>query len=66
MAQKLPGEKRIERLGLRVEEGEKRALEERAREENVPTSFIHRQALRQYLNLEDPDDEHFPPIKRRE
>ena len=65
MAQKLPGEKRIDWLGLRVEEQERRALEERARRDKVPVSFVHRQALRQFLELEDPDDEYLPPIRER-
>lgn len=64
MAQKLPGEKRNDWLGLRVEEQERKALEERARQEGVPTSFVHRKAIRQYLELEDPEDEYLPPVRR--
>jgi hypothetical protein len=62
--QMLPGEKRIEWLGVRVEEAERKALEDRARRDGVPTSVAHRQAIRHYLELEDPADEYLPPVRR--
>ena len=62
---KLPGEKRIAWLGLRVEEQERKALEDRARRDGVPVSQTHRRALRNYLELEDPDDEYLPPVRKR-
>lgn len=61
----LPGEKRIARLGVRVEERERKALEDRARRDGVPVAQTHRRALRDFLGLEDPDDEYLPPVRKR-
>lgn len=61
----LPGEKRNDRLIVRVEETERVRLEERAQREGVPVSFVHRKAIRQYLELEDPEDEYLPPVRKR-
>jgi hypothetical protein len=64
MGEQLPGEKRIERLIVRVEETERIRLEQRAQREGVPVSFVHRKALRAYLELEDPAEEYLPPPRR--
>ena len=63
--ERLPGEKRVDRLIVRVEETERIRLEERAEREGVPVSFVHRRALRAYLELEDPTDEYLPPHRER-
>lgn len=60
----LPGEKRIYQESTRVEEEERRAIQQRADREGVPRSFVMRQAIRQYLELEDPEDEYLPPVRR--
>lgn len=62
----LPGEKRIFQESTRVEEAEREAIQCRADREGVPRSFVVRQAIRHYLELEDPEDEYLPPVRRRE
>jgi len=61
---RLPGEKRIYQESTRLEEAEREEIQRRADQEGVPRSFIVRQAIRHYLELEDPADEYLPPIRR--
>lgn len=60
----LPGEKRIYQECTRVEEAEREEIQRRADREGVPRSFVVRQAIRHYLDLEDPVDEFLPPTRR--
>ncbi len=64
MERRLPGEKRIYQECTRMEEKEREALQRRADHDGVPRSFVVRQAIRHYLDLEDPVDEFLPPIRR--
>lgn len=61
----LPGEKRIYSLTLRVEEMEWVKLQEKAESRGVDRSIVHRDALRKYLELEAPTNEHFSPPRKR-
>lgn len=61
----LPGEKRICRVSVRVEETERNRLIELADQRGVDTSVVHRDALRKYLELEAPTNEHFSPPRKR-
>lgn len=61
----LPGEKKICQLVLRVEETERERLLELADSRGVDSSIVHREALRQYLDLEGPTNERFNPTRGR-